>query len=119
MQGGGGLPGLVAHPGHEFSDIACWSKGNPAAVAGDRITVRSETGGFRLQPLDRGIDEADGSADRAFFAHDVPGLERQAQLDLHPRSLEFPEQGEAELEMRGEPVRAQREARSRLFCVLV
>ena len=39
-----------------------------------------EPGDARLQALDRGIDVAHGTADRAFLAHDVPGLECAAQL---------------------------------------
>jgi len=106
MERGRGLPRLVAHTSHEFSHVAGGAKRDPPAVARDDITVGRQPRRLDLQPLDRGIHEAHGSAGRAFLSHDVPGLEGLAQLDFDPRHGELPVFREAELEMRGEPLLA-------------
>src|SRR5260370_12294461 len=56
-----------------------------------------------------------GAAGGAFLAHQVPGLERAAQLDLHAARGEFPDAREAELEVRREPGRLDGIARLARF----
>ena len=96
MQRRGRLPGLVAHAGDEFTHRAGGTQRDPSPVAGERVAIGREAGDLHLQALHRGIDVAHRAARRALLAHDVPGLERLAQLDLgaeHARSRRTSESG--------------------------
>ena len=63
-----------------------------------------------FEPLDGTVDVAHGAAGGAFFAHDVPGFERAAQFQLHAVVLHRAVERKAELPMRPEPGRIEREA---------
>ena len=103
MHARGGLPGLEAHPGHGATRGAGGMQRHGTLVAGQRVA--GGIGGFEthLQALHRGINKAHCAADRALFAHHVPGFECLTQFEPDPIHFDFPAKGEAEFELGGEP----------------
>src|SRR5450755_1669636 len=89
MQRRGRLPGTIAYSGDEFSHHARGPQRHRPTVAGERKTIRWQAREAHLQALDRGIDVAHGAAGRGLLAHDMPRLERLAQLqgDSHHRDV--------------------------------
>ncbi len=116
MQGGPRLPRAIAHAGDEFALAARGSQGNRPAVAGDGIAVGRKPAQLDLDALHGGVDVAHRAAGRSLFAHDVPRLERLAQLEQRPTAHgEVAELRKTELEMRREPIEAQVESRVALL----
>src|SRR6202023_1535033 len=90
------LPSPVTHAADELSRRARCLQRNGPAVASQYIPIRHESRCLDLHALKRGVDIACGSADSAFLAHDVPGLERLTQLDLDAARSEVTVLREAE-----------------------
>src|SRR5215471_7057003 len=66
-----------------------------------------------LNALERRIDIADRAADRPFFAHHVPRLQRSPQRKMNSARGDFAQERKAELEVWGEPLRIEWIARPR------
>src|SRR5262249_8393960 len=107
VQRRGRLPCLVAHTSNELANIARWPKRYTIAITGDYLTASRKAGSFDLEPLDGRAHVAPRSADGAFPSHDMPGLERLPQLDLHARRGELAVPGEPELEVGRKPLLAE------------
>ncbi len=103
MKAGGRLPGLVAHPRDRLPRPAGLRHGHPAAVAGDDVTGGVEAFQLHLQAFDGAVDVAHGAADGPGLAHDVPRLQRLADLHRPARDVDRAAEGEAELALRLEP----------------
>ena len=108
------LPGLEADAGDGNLAVV----GQPSSARRGRckhgVALRVEAFGLDLQPLDRAIDEAHRAADRTLLAHDVPWLQRLAQLKFDAGMIDLAAEGEAELELRVEPFRPERRSRAGL-----
>ena len=104
MQTGGRLPGAVAHRPHLRALATHRMQRQGMAIDEQRVAPGDQTAGRHLDALDRRIDEAHRATGGPLLAHHRPGLERHAQVDLHTAGLEIAEPGEAELEVRCEPV---------------
>ena len=82
VQGGGGLPGLEADAGDGGAGGVGGLQRQAALVAGDEVAVGVGGGELGLEALDGAVGVADGAADGAGLAEDVPGLERLAELEV-------------------------------------
>ena len=61
-----------------------------AAVAQDYVTVADRAGDFDLESFDGRIHVARGASGGHFFAHDVPGFQGVAQLEVTPAAVTEP-----------------------------
>ena len=110
VQRRGGLPGLEADAGDRDAAGVGRLQRHAALVAGDDVAAGVGGGELDLQALDRAVGVADGAADGAGLAEDVPGLERLAELEVDAVGLDLAAEREAELGLRLEPVGAHVEA---------
>ena len=110
MQARRRLPGLEAHAGHRDPAIVGRLQRHARPLQATAWRSGLSPSSLHLQPLDRGIDEAHGAADRALLAHHVPRLERLAQFQLDAVVLDLAAEREAEFELRLEPFGAEVEA---------
>ena len=108
VEAGVGPPGAVAHGGDELADLAGRMERHGTAIAGEDVAVVDQALDAQFNPLDRGIDKTHGAGSRAFFAHHVPGFEREAHFGMHVLGAEVAQMREAEFKMRCEPFRLDR-----------
>src|ERR1700688_699877 len=101
------MPGAVAHRTGELADLPGRLQRHCVAVACDEIARRREARNLDLQALHRRIHIAHRASRRTLLAHDVPGLERLAQLELHAARGEIAVLGKTKFEMRCKPIRLE------------
>src|ERR1700688_2571691 len=101
------MPGAVTHRTDELADLPGRLQRHCVAVAGDEIARRREARDLDLQALHRRIHIAHRASRRTLLAHDVPGFERLAQLELDAARGEIAVLGKTEFKVGGEPIRLE------------
>src|SRR5262245_43446050 len=74
------LPRSVSNSGNAFAVRASWMQRHTMTVNGYGKALANQTARFDLEPFERTIDITSGPARSRFFAKNVPGLERGAEL---------------------------------------
>ena len=110
VEGRGRLPGAVAHAADELAGAAAGLQGGGDAIDGDDIAAVVQALDLEFQALQGGVDEAHRGAGGPLLPHDVPGLQGGAQGEPDAAGRHLADEGEAELEMGGEPGRIEGEA---------
>src|SRR5882757_11532435 len=103
VQGGPRLPGAEANTGDKLPFASRRPQRNGVAVASHRVAIRHEAADLDLDALERRIDIPHRAAGDALLTHDVPGLERLAQLEQGALHGDVAQHGETKLEVRRKP----------------
>ena len=109
MQRRGRLPGAVSHAGHVLARATRGLQGQRHAIDADPVARVVQTGDAHLDALQRRVHVTHRAAGRALLAHHMPRLQRVAQRQVNAAHRHLAHHREAELEMRREPLRIERE----------
>ena len=103
VEGGGRLPGPVAHPGHVSTGRAGGVQRDGYAVAGHDVALGGKPVDAHLETLDRRVDVAGGARGAHLLAEHGPRFDGAAKFDGDADDLDRADAREAELEERRQP----------------